>query len=61
MRFPHLPSFTFFAEIKFSVGTITEVIVMPLRRFRSGNFLTAIVLIHERHEALGVKCSPWFP
>jgi hypothetical protein len=35
--------------------------VMPLRRFRSGNFLTAIVLIHEGHEALGVQCSPWFP
>jgi hypothetical protein len=34
---------------------------MPLRRFRSGNSLTAIVLIRERHEALGVQCSPWFP
>jgi hypothetical protein len=25
MRFPQLPSFTFFAEIKFSVGTVTLV------------------------------------
>jgi hypothetical protein len=26
MRFPQLPSFTFFAEIKFSVGTVAFVI-----------------------------------
>jgi hypothetical protein len=29
MRFPQLPSFTFFAEIKFSVGTVYNA-VKPL-------------------------------